>query len=390
MIAENWVREGEALTKELFQSKTLDDKTGWYDFHARQYDPALGRWFAVDLQNQFMSPYLAMGNNPVVMVDPDGEFVVLGSILLGKIVAGALIGAGVGAASYSAQTAITGNSWNWRQFGKSIGMGAAGGALAGGVGQIFGGIGNFGHELARGVTHGVTQQGVGAAFGVDPSLGGFAAGVAGSMMGSGLQALKAPQGVMMGASSLFGGAVSELSNPGTFWQGVTVSGVASGANHAAHYGINKSEDSFLIRKKRREGLSSIDLSKTPYARVMKGMCIARLYNRGKLPMLDEQFPDGMRIQDLFDFSTATKESGWKVTGGNYGTRYWYQNKVSKIQLHGSSVRVGDVVVGNNEPYSITMYDNSDYMAFRRIGWVHYNQFGFTHWQKARNYIWYGK
>lgn len=92
----------------------------------------------MDLQNQFMSPYLAMGNNPVVMVDPDGEFVVLGSILLGKIVAGALIGAGVGAASYSAQTAITGNSWNWGQFGKSIGMGAAGGALAGGVGQIFG------------------------------------------------------------------------------------------------------------------------------------------------------------------------------------------------------------------------------------------------------------
>lgn len=37
------------------------------------YDAALGRWFGVDPQNQFASPYLAMGNNPVMMVDPDGE-----------------------------------------------------------------------------------------------------------------------------------------------------------------------------------------------------------------------------------------------------------------------------------------------------------------------------
>jgi len=43
-----------------------------YDFHARQYDPQLGRWHVPDPLNQHMSPYLAMGNNPVNSVDPTG------------------------------------------------------------------------------------------------------------------------------------------------------------------------------------------------------------------------------------------------------------------------------------------------------------------------------
>ncbi|MCU0451953.1 MAG: polymorphic toxin type 23 domain-containing protein, partial [Bernardetiaceae bacterium] len=46
------------------------------DFGARAYDPQLGRWHAPDPASQFASPYLAMGNRPVEMIDPDGEFVV--------------------------------------------------------------------------------------------------------------------------------------------------------------------------------------------------------------------------------------------------------------------------------------------------------------------------
>jgi len=76
LIARNFVRAGEKETLELFQGKTYDELTGWYDFHARQYDAALGRWFGVDPQDQFSSPYLAMGNNPVMGIDPDGEFVI--------------------------------------------------------------------------------------------------------------------------------------------------------------------------------------------------------------------------------------------------------------------------------------------------------------------------
>ncbi|MCH6198846.1 hypothetical protein MMU07_04610 [Aquiflexum sp. LQ15W] len=60
------------------------DLTRWYDFHARQYDAAVGRWFGVDPQDQFASPYVGMGNNPVMMVDPDGEFAFLAAALFAK------------------------------------------------------------------------------------------------------------------------------------------------------------------------------------------------------------------------------------------------------------------------------------------------------------------
>ena len=172
-----------------------------------------------------------MGNIPHFGVDPNGEIFGITSVLLATIVKGALIGAGTGAISYSAQTAITGQSWNWGAFGKSIGMGAVSGAVAGGVGHAFGEVGKFGHELGRAFTHGITQQGVGAAFGVDPSLGGFAAGVGGSLLGSGLH--NASTGVQIGGSALFGGAIAELSG-GDFWQGFTTSAIVAGANHALH------------------------------------------------------------------------------------------------------------------------------------------------------------
>lgn len=45
-----------------------------YDFHARMYDPAMARWLVPDPAGQFFNPYLAMGNNPVIGVDPDGRF----------------------------------------------------------------------------------------------------------------------------------------------------------------------------------------------------------------------------------------------------------------------------------------------------------------------------
>lgn len=57
-----------------YQGKELD-QNGFYDFEARQYDARLGRWITTDPASQFYSPYLAMGNNPVVYIDPNGEFI---------------------------------------------------------------------------------------------------------------------------------------------------------------------------------------------------------------------------------------------------------------------------------------------------------------------------
>ena len=62
-----------------YNGKELDTKNGlnWYDYGARHYDAAFGRWFAVDPLAEKMyawSPYGYCFNNPVKFVDEDGEF----------------------------------------------------------------------------------------------------------------------------------------------------------------------------------------------------------------------------------------------------------------------------------------------------------------------------
>ena len=62
-----------------YNGKELDTKKGvnWYDYGARQYDPALGRWNAVDpLAEKYyeMSPYVYCANDPVKNVDSDGRW----------------------------------------------------------------------------------------------------------------------------------------------------------------------------------------------------------------------------------------------------------------------------------------------------------------------------
>ena len=60
-----------------YNGKELDRKGGldWYDYGARYYDVALGRWHVVDPMSEKyygVSPYLYCANNPILLVDPNG------------------------------------------------------------------------------------------------------------------------------------------------------------------------------------------------------------------------------------------------------------------------------------------------------------------------------
>ena len=61
-----------------YNGKELDTKNGlnWYDYGARHYDAALGRWHVVDplsYNHNDISPYSYCLNNPLKFVDPDGK-----------------------------------------------------------------------------------------------------------------------------------------------------------------------------------------------------------------------------------------------------------------------------------------------------------------------------
>ena len=92
------------------------------EFDLRHYNPQIGRWTGSDPYDEFASPYVGMGNNPVNTVDPDGgdtfdlndiapSFLNQGLRAVEGFLAGAVIGA------------VTSHGQNWLN-GGLIGAGA--------------------------------------------------------------------------------------------------------------------------------------------------------------------------------------------------------------------------------------------------------------------------
>ena len=109
------------LGNELYTSNSL----GLYDFSARMYDPALGRFLSVDPMAEgyrHLSPYAYCAGNPAVYVDKDGQ-------VIGRVVVGAVVGAAINGGI----ALLSGES------GREVLGAAARGAIEGGVaGLTFG------------------------------------------------------------------------------------------------------------------------------------------------------------------------------------------------------------------------------------------------------------
>ena len=77
-FGEDWVDQRNASwnTPYTFSGKEKDVETGYSYFGARYYDSGLSIWLSVDpMSDKYpsMSPYTYCANNPVILVDPDGE-----------------------------------------------------------------------------------------------------------------------------------------------------------------------------------------------------------------------------------------------------------------------------------------------------------------------------
>jgi len=206
-------RRGSPEDEYKFQDKELLTALALYqyDFGARYYDPQLGRWHTPDPADQFGSPYLAMGNNPVMGVDPDGRFV---HLLVGAVIGGAInlvmninnihslgdglayfgvgaaagaLGAGVGA---GVSSALAGGSFGAGFVGSQAALTATSsfvsGAAIGGAGGFAGGFANgLGNGLVNGESFGSALQ-KGAMEGL---IGGVTGGLIGGVAG-GIRAAK--------------------------------------------------------------------------------------------------------------------------------------------------------------------------------------------------------
>ncbi|HVW60954.1 MAG TPA: RHS repeat-associated core domain-containing protein, partial [Puia sp.] len=75
-----------------------EENTLWNEFDLRMYDPQIGRWTGADPYDEFASPYVGMGDDPVNNVDPDGGEINLGSGLWSTSFGWGLTGAVVGGA----------------------------------------------------------------------------------------------------------------------------------------------------------------------------------------------------------------------------------------------------------------------------------------------------
>lgn len=73
----SWNSDAAEAQRYRYNGKEFSEELGLYDYGARWYDPAIGRWNAVDLLADSYgawSPYNYVMGNPISLIDPNGMF----------------------------------------------------------------------------------------------------------------------------------------------------------------------------------------------------------------------------------------------------------------------------------------------------------------------------
>ena len=132
---------GESDNPFLYCGEYYDAETQTYYLRARYYNPANGRftqqdaWAFMDTSDPLsLNLYAYCCNNPVMYVDPHGNFAILAT--LATIAVGAAIGAVIDAGAQLIQNGGNVKDINWR----SVGASAAAGAVTTGLAMLTGGV----------------------------------------------------------------------------------------------------------------------------------------------------------------------------------------------------------------------------------------------------------
>ncbi len=230
----------EAISGFAFTGQRLDSTTGLYYFHARYYDPELGRFTQPDTivqapsDPQSLNRYSYCRNNPIKFVDPTGHFFSkifrkiakalgkIGRMIVSAVVAvavaivvtpiaGPQAGFAAAAATFSfTNTFLTGMA-NGASFGRSLGAAATAGAISG-AGAYFawgaGGLAGAAIGAAAGAAQGAATS---AILGGSPGRGALSGAVGGAIMG-GAAGLKLGTIGLVAAAAGAGAASAAVAN----------------------------------------------------------------------------------------------------------------------------------------------------------------------------------
>ena len=147
--------EGELKNRRQYQGAfaEYDEDIQWNEFTLRDYDPQIARWVQQDPYQQFASPYVALGGDPVNMVDPSGGWSALAN--------GLAKGLGMTRLGVVALTTFTGALVGNAAFGAAGGEGAKGliiGAFAGLASNFSGSIFGAVLQAVNGVSNEVIKK----------------------------------------------------------------------------------------------------------------------------------------------------------------------------------------------------------------------------------------